>query len=51
MEEERLIEIHHQEVQNKQQKAWYDCHMSGLSSLKDGEVEYYLTFPRVHTYN
>ena len=37
MEEERLIEIHHQEVQKQQQKVWHDRHLK-KKDIKEGDL-------------
>jgi len=33
--EERVIAMHHQEVQKQQHKAWYDCH---LKDIQNGDL-------------
>jgi hypothetical protein len=37
LEEERLIVIHHQEVQKKQQKVWHDRHIK-KKDIKEGDL-------------
>jgi hypothetical protein len=37
LEEERLITIHHQEIQKKQKKAWHDFHLK-KKNIKEGDL-------------